>query len=91
MTAVDRAVDRALAAGAFAALVGMALALPPRPFGDAPEYLLMAESWAAHGSPALRPGDVDALRRNAAAAGLAVDPDDALGNYFEGRDGRFYC
>ena len=91
MTAVDRAVDRALAAGAFAALVGMALALPPRPFGDAPEYLLMAESWAAHGSPALRPGDVDALRRHAAVAGLAVDPDDALGNYFEGRDGRFYC
>ena len=91
MTAVDRAVDRALAAGAFAALVGMALAFPPRPFGDAPEYLLMAESWAAHGSPALRPGDVDALRRHASLAGLAVDPDDALGNYFEGRDGRFYC
>ena len=51
----------------------------------------MAESWAAHGSPELRPGDVDALRRHAADAGLAVDPDDALGNYFEGRDGRFYC
>ena len=24
-------------------------------------------------------------------ADVAVDPDDALGNYFEGRDGRFYC
>ena len=51
----------------------------------------MAESWAAHGSPELRPGDVDALRRHAAETGLAVDADDALGNYFEGRDGRFYC
>jgi hypothetical protein len=85
------AADRAIAVGALGALVALALALPPRPFGDAPEYLLMAESWAAHGSPALRPGDVDALRRHAAESGLAVDPDDALGNYFEGRDGRFYC
>jgi hypothetical protein len=34
---------------------------------------------------------VDALRRHAAETGLAVDADDALGNYFEGRDGRFYC
>ena len=84
-------VDRVIAAGALVTLIGLALALPPRPFGDAPEYLLMAESWAAHGSPELRPGDVDALRRHAAAAGVAVDPDDALGNYFEGRDGRFYC
>jgi len=84
-------VDRVIAAGALVTLIGLALALPPRPFGDAPEYLLMAESWAAHGSPELRPGDVDALRRAAAAAGVAVDPDDALGNYFEGRDGRFYC
>ena len=85
------AVDRAIAVGGLVALIGLALALPPRPFGDAPEYLLMAESWAAHGSPELRPGDVDALRRHAAETGLAVDPDDALGNYFEGRDGRFYC
>jgi hypothetical protein len=83
--------DRALALGALLVFVALALALPPRPYGDAPEYLLMAESWAAHGSPELRPGDVDALRRRAAASGVAVDPDDAVGNYFEGRDGRFYC
>jgi len=85
------AVDRVIAVGALVVLTGVALALPPRPFGDAPEYLLMAESWAAHGSPELRPGDVEALRRHAAASGIAVSPDDALGNYFEGRDGRFYC
>ena len=80
-----------MAAATLLLLGSLALALPPRPFGDATEYLLMAESWAAHGSPEVRPGDVDALRRHAAEAGLAVDPDDALGNYFEGRDGRFYC
>jgi hypothetical protein len=85
------AVDRAIAVGAAVVLTGLALALPPRPFGDAPEYLLMAESWAAHGSPELRPEDVDALRRRAAGSGIAASPDDALGNYFEGRDGRFYC
>ncbi len=85
------AVDRVIAVGALVVLTGVALALPPRPFGDAPEYLLMAESWAAHGSPELRPGDVEALRRHAAASGIAASPDDALGNYFEGRDGRFYC
>ena len=85
------AVDRAIAVGAVVVLTGLALALPPRPFGDAPEYLLMAESWAAHGSPELRPGDVDALRRRVAVSGMAASPDDALGNYFEGRDGRFYC
>ena len=72
------------------AAVVVALTIPPRPFGDAAEYLLMAESLAEHGSPELRPGDVDALRRRAAASGIAVDPADALGNYFEGRDGRFY-
>lgn len=83
--------DIALALAVLAALVALAVTLPPRPFGDAPEYLLMAESLAAHGSPEVRPGDVDALRRRAASSGVAVDPDDALGNYFEGRDGRFYC
>jgi hypothetical protein len=83
--------DVALALAVLATLVTLAVALPPRPFGDAPEYLLMSESLAAHGSPEVRPGDVDALRRRAAASGVAVDPDDALGNYFEGRDGRFYC
>ncbi|HET6898351.1 MAG TPA: hypothetical protein VFK70_08390, partial [Vicinamibacteria bacterium] len=63
------AADRWLAAAVGAVLLGLALAAPPRPFGDAVEYLLMAESWAAHGSPELRPGDVDALRRHAAVAG----------------------
>ena len=85
------AVDRVLAVGAWVVLTGLALALPPRPFGDAPEYLLMAESWAAHGSPDLRPADLEALRRHAAASGITASPDDALGNYFEGRNGRFYC
>jgi hypothetical protein len=89
---VERPRIDAIAAGLLGAvLVVLALALPPRPFGDAPEYLLMAESWAGHSSPDLRPSDVDALRRHAASTGLGVDPDDALGNYFEGRNGRFYC
>ena len=85
------AADRWLAAAAGAVLLGLALVMPVRPFGDAVEYLLMAESWAAHGSPELRPGDVDALRRHAAEAGLSLDPAVALGNYFEARNGRFYC
>jgi len=84
-------IDAIAAAVVGAVLVVLALALPPRPFGGAPEYLLMAQSWAAHGSPELRPSDVDALRRDAARSGLGVDPGDALGNYFEGRNGRFYC
>ena len=79
------------AAAVLATLVVLALTLPPRPFGDAPEYLLMAESWAAHGSPELRPSDVEALRRHATSTGVGVDASDALGNYFEGRNGRFYC
>jgi hypothetical protein len=82
--------DPALALVVLGSAVAAALALPPRPFGDAAEYLLMAESWAGHGGPALRPSDVQALRSHAARAGVSVDPDDALGNYFEGRDGRFY-
>lgn len=68
-----------------------ALTLAPRPYGDAAEYLLMTESWAAHASPELRPADVEALRGHAARSGLAVHPEHAIGNYFEGRDGRFYC
>jgi hypothetical protein len=92
--APDRAprawLDPALAASAALVLVTMSLVLPPRPFGDAAEYLLMAESWAVHGSPEVRPGDVEALRRRAAASGLPVDPDDALGNYFQGEDQRSY-
>lgn len=83
--------DAALAAVTFVALVVSALVFPPRPFGDSVEYLLMAESLAAHGSPALRAGDVDALRRHVAVSGVSLHVDDALGNYFEGRDGRFYC
>jgi hypothetical protein len=85
------AIDVVAAVSILAALVALALVLPPRPFGDAPEYLLMAESWNAHGSPDLRPSDVSALRRRAAETGLAVDAGAALGNYFEGRNGRFYC
>src|SRR4029453_17471824 len=83
-------IDVIAAAAIGAVLLTLALVLPPRPFGDAPEYLLMAQSWGAHGSPELRPSDVDALRRHAASSGLGVDPSDALGNYFEGRNGRFY-
>jgi hypothetical protein len=86
-----KVLDRALAAAVVIVLVAAALLVPPRPYGDSVEYLLMAESWGAHGSPALRPSDVETLRREVALSGAPVRVDDALGNYFEGRDGRFYC
>ena len=82
-----RAVAVLLAAGAGAA----AFAFPPRSFGDAGEYLLITESWFRHGSPALRPADVSALRELGAGRSPAVGVDAALGNYFEARDGRRYC
>jgi hypothetical protein len=49
----------------FAALVSLSVALrtPPTPYGDAPEYLLMAESLSRHGSPDLRQSDLEAVRR----------------------------
>jgi hypothetical protein len=76
---------------ALALLVTAALRLPLRPQGDAGEYLLMLESWNGHGSPELRPGDLDSLRTLLAGEGLSIDESRILPNYHEGRDGRLYC
>jgi hypothetical protein len=71
--------------------VALALALPPRSFGDAGEYLLMTESWFRHGSPALEPQDVDALRVLTAGRSPAVSIPDVLNSYFPARNGRRYA
>ncbi len=86
-----RRLDVGLAATAAGVLALLALRSPALVYGDSGEYLLMAEGWARHGSPALRPDDVAALESRMAAAGLPFDRREVLGNYFEGRDGRFYC
>ena len=83
---------RILAAATFLfAATCVALALPPRSFGDAGEYLLMTESWFRHGSPALEPQDVDALRALAAGRSPAVSVPDVLNSYFPARNGRRYA
>jgi hypothetical protein len=74
-----------------AILVAAALRLPLRPQGDAGEYLLMLESWNAHGSPELRPGDRESLHAVLAREGLAIDEGRVLSNYHRGGDGRLYC
>ena len=63
----------------------------PRLYGDAGEYVLMAESWFRHGSPDLRPADVLALRAHYAARGWPLPEDAIVGNYHEARDGRRYA
>ena len=78
-------------AAALAALLACALLLPLRPHGDAGEYLLMLESWRAHGSPELQPRDGEALRARLLDAGVAIDEGRYLPNYHAGRDGRLYC
>jgi hypothetical protein len=78
-------------AAALAALLACALLLPLRPHGDAGEYLLMLESWRAHGSPELQPRDSAALRARLLDAGLAIDEGRYLPNYHAGSDGRLYC
>lgn len=81
-----------LAAGAAGlVLVALALVLPPRPHGDAGEYLLMTESWRQHGSPDLRPSDLESLRRLTRDAGAPFDDEPTVANYRRARDGRLYC
>jgi hypothetical protein len=77
------------AAGA-ALLVAIALTARPRPHGDAGEYLLTLESWAAHLSPDLRPRDLEALRSLLRDAAPSLDEDGILPNFHRGRDRRLY-
>jgi hypothetical protein len=72
------------------ALVVAALVLPPRPHGDAGEYLLTLESFHRHGSPELRPRDVVSLRRVLHEEGRTLDEDRVLPHFHRGRDGRLY-
>jgi hypothetical protein len=86
---------RAGAPGALAlglALWALAAALrePPKAWGDAPEYLLMAESLAAHASPDLREEDVRAVARQFLAFGVEFPPGGKLIGYYKARDGRRY-
>ncbi len=78
-----------------ASLVLVVLALfvvPPICVGDANEYLLMVRAFAAHGSPDIRAGDVDAhiemLRRNRVTQGLSLDPSYHLGQTHTTGSGR---
>ena len=72
-------------------LVAAALVLPPRPHGDAGEYLLTLESFSRHGSPELQPQDVASLRRVLQEAGRSLDESRVLPHFQRGRDGRLYC
>ena len=49
-------------------IVYCAVAISPIRVGDAHEYLLLVQAWSAHGSPDIRPGDIDSciklLHRN---------------------------
>lgn len=70
--------------------LGAALREPAKPWGDAPEYLLMAESLAAHASPDLREEDARAVTRQFLDFGVPFPPGGKLIGYYEARDGRRY-
>jgi hypothetical protein len=72
-------------------LVAAALVLPPRPHGDAGEYLLVLESFYRHGSPELQPQDVASLRQVLRDAGRSLEESRVLPHFHRGRDGRLYC
>ncbi|HET9314812.1 MAG TPA: hypothetical protein VFQ51_04445 [Vicinamibacteria bacterium] len=74
------------------ALVALALWAPPVVEGDGAEYVLMCESLYRHGSPSLRPEDLEALRAEASPDGWWRDREPAtLGAYFPASDGRRYA
>jgi len=83
--------DTALPGAILALLGAAALVLPLRPHGDAGEYLLMLESLHLHGSPELRPGDVESLRSLVARDSLSIDESRVLPNYHRAGSGKFYC
>lgn len=70
--------------------LGAALREPAKAWGDAPEYLLMAESLAAHASPDLREEDVRAVTRQFLDFGVDFPPGGKLIGYYKARDGRRY-
>ncbi len=58
----------------------------PQPYGDAPEYLLMAESLFRHGSPELREGDLFAVTRAFERYGIEFPPHGRLLGYYKSED-----
>jgi len=82
---------RAFVAGAAFVLLATALRTTPQPYGDAPEYLLMTESLARHGSPDLRDGDLETVKRRFLAHGIEFPPHGRLIGYYKAEDGRRYC
>jgi hypothetical protein len=54
-----QAVRLGLVAAGLALILVYAFVVPPIRAGDGPQYWLMLESWFDHGSPDLRPGDLD--------------------------------
>lgn len=70
--------------------LGAALRETAKPWGDAPEYLLMAESLAAHASPDLREEDVRAVSRQFLDFHVVFPPGGRLIGYYKARDGRRY-
>lgn len=67
-----------------------ALTTTTRPLGDAPEYLLMSESFARHGDPGLREGDVEALTSAFAGYGIGFPPGGRVLGYYAARNGERY-
>jgi len=86
------AVFRAFLVAVGLTLVGTMLLARPVVYGDGEEYLLMAESLANHGSPDLRPGDIQSLatRLQGTGAVLAPPTDGHPYGYYRARDGRLY-
>jgi hypothetical protein len=82
---------RMLLLAAAAWLLGGALVLPPRSYGDGGEYHLTTESFVRHLSPEMRPGDVASLAAHDRRFGTGVDFAAVLTAYFEDRGGSWYA
>ena len=83
-------VHRALLALAAGLAVVTALRTPTVLYGDAREYLLMAESLANHASPDLRPGDVASFDAACRRAGIAEPVESRLIGYYQAGNGGRY-
>ncbi len=62
--------------------------IAPRPLGDSPEYILMTEAMARHGSADLRDEDLAAVTAQFAAHAVEFPPGGKLIGWYEGEDGR---
>ena len=85
-----RRIHGVLLAGLTAWVAVTALTTPPRLLGDAPEYLLMAESLARHGDPGLRDSDIEAVAAEFARHGVEFPPGGEITGYYAARNGQRY-